>query len=299
MEERPIKVLVVEDVPEDARKVREALSRVASVQFELTHVERLSETLRRLDEGYFDVVLLDLFLPDSKGLETFSKVQRQAEKVAVIVLTGLDDEKLALRAVQEGAQDYLIKQRVNANVLVRVLCYTIERYRMIAQLRALSLVDVLTGLYNRRGFLTLAQQQMKLANRTKKGMCLLFVDIDNMKWINDTLGHHEGDRALIDTASILKNTFRETDIIARIGGDEFAVMLIDSPKDSIQILTTSLHKNANAQNVKQICPYKLSLSVGMAYYDPECGCSVDELLIRADSSMYDQKRSRPHSKFQV
>jgi diguanylate cyclase (GGDEF)-like protein len=103
-----------------------------------------------------------------------------------------------------------------------------ERKRMEAEIREMSLRDLLTGLYNRRGFITLAEQQLKAANRAHRPLQLTFADCDRLKWINDTLGHKEGDKALIDTAQILRQTFRESDIIARLGGDEFAILSIDT-----------------------------------------------------------------------
>lgn len=168
--------------------------------------------------------------------------------------------------------------------------YSKRLEEMVQELRNQALVDELTGLYNRRGFMFLAQQQLKLANRNKTGMLLLFADVNNLKWINDTLGHQKGDLALIETANILKETFREPDIIARIGGDEFGVLAIGSRRDSAEMLISRLQKNLDSHNAKGKRRYKLSLSMGIARYDPECPCSIDELLDRADTLMYEQKR---------
>jgi len=165
-----------------------------------------------------------------------------------------------------------------------------ERRRVEEVLRTLLLVDDLTGLYNRRGFLTLSQQQLKTANRMKIRMALLFADFDYLKQINDTLGHPEGDRALIEIANVLKETFRESDIIARLGGDEFVVLAIESNGAPAEILTARLQENLEARNARGDRRYKLSLSVGTARYDPESPCSIDELLARADRLMYEQKQ---------
>jgi diguanylate cyclase (GGDEF)-like protein/PAS domain S-box-containing protein len=165
-----------------------------------------------------------------------------------------------------------------------------ERKRMEEALRASLLVDELTGLYNRRGFSTLGQQQLKTADRAKSKMLLLFADFDELKRINDALGHSEGDLALIEIASALKETFRESDIIARIGGDEFVVLAIETDGASAEILTTRLQENLEARNAKEDRRYKLSLSVGIARYDPKHPCSIDELLARADRLMYEQKQ---------
>ncbi len=167
--------------------------------------------------------------------------------------------------------------------------------RMTGELRSLSLVDDLTGLYNRRGFLFLAEQQVKIADRMKRGMVILFADLDDMKRINDTLGHREGDLALIETATILKETFREADIIARIGGDEFAIITIEAHKDSAKILRSRLQENLDARNAKGDRRYTLSISAGIARYDAANPCSIDDLLAQADIMMYKQKQGKQRS----
>ena len=295
MSEEPIKVLLIEDNPGDARLIREALAEARGATFDLAWVERLEMGLQRLAEGGIDVVLLDLGLPDSWGLDTVSRAHAQARQVPIIVLTGSEDEEVGVKAVQAGAQDYLVKGEVDSNLLVRSMRYALERQRMRAELRNLSLVDELTGLYNRRGFLALAHQQVYLAQQAKMQMVLLFADLDGMKWINDTLGHHKGDQALKETANILKKTFRQSDIIARIGGDEFAVLATGTSKASAEALTIRLQENLKAHNAKGNRGYKLSLSMGIAPYDPEYPCSIEELMARADALMYEDKRDKQES----
>jgi len=290
---RPIKVLLIEDSPGDARLLREALAEANDAAFGLEFVDRLSIGLRRLSEGGIDLALLDLGLPDSQGLDTLDRVQTEAPDVPIIVLTGTQDEGLGVKAVQIGAQDYLVKGEVDARLLVRAMRYAIERHRLLAELQRMSFVDDLTGLRNRRGFFALAEQQVKLADRTKNGFLLPLVDLDGLKSINDAFGHREGDLALIETARALKETFRESDIIARIGGDEFAVIAIEAGRDSAEILRNRLSKNLEASNAGGSRRYTLSISLGIASYDPEHPCPIDELLAQADARLYEQKRSRP------
>lgn len=161
--------------------------------------------------------------------------------------------------------------------------------RMEDEFRKLSLTDELTGLYNRRGFLTLAVQQLKMANRFSGEVCLLYIDLDNLKLINDKFGHKEGDAALIETATILRKTFRESDIIARIGGDEFSVLAVGTT-DSCDDLATRLQENLKNTNISTKREYTLSLSVGTAHCDSKNPVSIEELLIQADMSMYEEKR---------
>jgi diguanylate cyclase (GGDEF)-like protein/PAS domain S-box-containing protein len=172
-----------------------------------------------------------------------------------------------------------------------------ERKQAEDLLRSQSLKDDLTGLYNRRGFLALADQQMKLARRRKSGMTLLcFADLDGLKRINDALGHLEGDKALIAVAGILTGAFRESDIVARMGGDEFVVLALETGSDVGGALHARLENALNAYNAQAERGYTLSISVGVASYDPEHPCSIHELLAQADSLMYEQKRAKNETK---
>jgi diguanylate cyclase (GGDEF)-like protein/PAS domain S-box-containing protein len=167
-----------------------------------------------------------------------------------------------------------------------------ERRRMEEEIREMSLRDQLTDLYNRRGFITLAEQQIKAANRAKRQMMLSFIDVDGMKGINDTLGHEEGDKALIDAANILRKTLRESDIIARMGGDEFAVLAIDMTDLDPDVLSKRLQRNMDDWNAKESRPYKLAISWGTVIYDPESPLSLDQLMSSSDALMYTQKKAK-------
>jgi diguanylate cyclase (GGDEF)-like protein/PAS domain S-box-containing protein len=167
-----------------------------------------------------------------------------------------------------------------------------ERKRMEAEMREMSLRDLLTELYNRRGFITLAEQQIKAANRAKRPLQLTFIDLDRLKWINDTLGHEKGDKVLIDTAHLLRQTFRESDIIARLGGDEFAVLSIDSGDVNHGNVSQRLQQHIDAYNSEESRLYKLSMSWGTVTYNPDSPVSLDQLLSAADELMYTQKRAK-------
>jgi len=165
-----------------------------------------------------------------------------------------------------------------------------RRKKLEERLREAALTDPLTGLSNRRGFFSLAEQQLRLAERKKRSMMLLYLDVDRMKEINDTYGHMEGDHALCDAAALLKGTFRESDIIARMGGDEFAVFLTEpSGPDAAPVVSQHLQRGIEAHNKQGGRAFRLSLSIGSAYYDPERPSSVTDLLTTADASMYDYK----------
>ena len=163
----------------------------------------------------------------------------------------------------------------------------LEKYHRVA-----STTDELTGLLNRRGFLTLAQKQCYIANRNNLNLYILFLDLDGLKEINDRHGHKVGDTALIDAANRLVENFRTSDIIARIGGDEFVVISVETPEIDINILTRRLKENLTLFNSKSLKPYKLSFSMGLTRYNSEKPCSVDELLSKADKMMYEEKKRK-------
>lgn len=166
----------------------------------------------------------------------------------------------------------------------------IERQQLEDKLRNISITDELTGLYNRRGFRTLAQQELDLAERQNAKMAVFYIDMDGLKQINDQYGHNAGDQAIVDTAELLKETFRAADIIARIGGDEFAIFGTFSPEaGSLSILKERLADRIHSFNEKKARPYEISCSVGVAYIIPEGPGALDEILSQADSAMYQEK----------
>ena len=165
-----------------------------------------------------------------------------------------------------------------------------ERKRAEAALQSLSLVDELTGLYNRRGFLAVTEQHLAAIRRNKKMPVILYADLDGLKVINDSLGHHEGDRALVKAAEIFRETFRSSDIIARIGGDEFVVLAAIGPEESAEFLTNRLQEKFKDASAQWNHSYDLSVSVGLAHFDDDEGHSIEELMALADRAMYENKR---------
>jgi diguanylate cyclase (GGDEF)-like protein len=167
-----------------------------------------------------------------------------------------------------------------------------QRKQYEQELRELSLVDELTGLSNRRGFMLLATQQMKIADRTGSRLALLFADLDHLKQINDTHGHGEGDLALTDAAAILRSTFRASDIVARIGGDEFAALSMESSDQSEEAIGQRLQEHLHAHNLDRQRPSRLSISYGIAVYNPRQPVLLEQLLEEGDRLMYQQKRAK-------
>jgi len=168
-----------------------------------------------------------------------------------------------------------------------------KRKKLEDRLREASFTDELTGLLNRRGFMTLSEKQLQISKRYRKHFSILFLDLNDMKIINDEFGHKTGDLALTDVAHILKKTFRSSDIIARIGGDEFTVLMVESQNpDTQKSAVENIIKNVKLHNNTKNRSYQLSFSIGIACFDPEVPCSIDELLAQADTLMYENKKHK-------
>jgi diguanylate cyclase (GGDEF)-like protein len=181
-----------------------------------------------------------------------------------------------------------------SELLMRAVRCAAKQYMLQAELGNLALTDELTGLYNRRGFIALAERQLKLGRRSGRGMLLFMMDVDRLKQINDSFGHFEGDRALKRTAEVLEETFRDSDVVARLGGDEFAVLAIEASGHSEATIRTRLFerlKSCSAEHSR----YELSLSLGVARFDPRNCSSIGDLMAEADQAMYEQKRRQSRS----
>ena len=282
-----IHIMLVEDNLGDRRLVELSLQEELAGAFTLEAVDRLAAALTRLDGGGVDLILLDLGLPDSGGIATFQRLTAVAQAIPIVVLSGLGDDAVAVEAVTAGAQDYVVKGETAAVLLPRIVRYALERHRLQQQLRDSTLFDELTGLFNRRGFLTLAEQQLKLSERTNLAWLLFLADVDHFKEINDSLGHAEGDRALVAVAQVLRQSFRGSDIVARLGGDEFVCCAIGATEQSAPFILERIWGQVVASNALTAERFTLALSVGWAVLRP--GTAVEDALAAADARMYEDK----------
>jgi diguanylate cyclase (GGDEF)-like protein/PAS domain S-box-containing protein len=171
-----------------------------------------------------------------------------------------------------------------------------ERRRVEEELRSLSLTDELTALSNRRGFFNLVEQLLKMAKRMNTVIYMLYADLDGLKSINDVYGHHVGDTILKDVAHILKTTYRESDIVARIGGDEFVVIPVGTSEEDVASILRRLDMNIENYYAKVSRRCKASISVGITSFDPQRPCTIEELLSRADKLMYEQKSQKQRAR---
>ena len=289
----PIRILLIEDNPDDIGIVGRSL-RSDSQAYSIRTVDRVAESIPLLDEGMADLILLDLGLPDSIGMESFHRLRAQAPDVPIIILTGKADLETAREAVRNGAQDYLVKGQLEGNLLLHAVRYAAERHALHQELEELSLRDPLTGLYNRRGFWLLAEQSLLLAKRNGRESVLLLADVDWLKTINDTHGHLAGDQALCAVARAFAAAMRESDIIARLAGDEFVALAVEAHPPGILSLISRFRERLHAERQAAEGTSDLTVSIGSAPFDPTTSPTLEELMDAADKAMYVEKRSGSH-----
>jgi len=281
-------IMIVDDDVSILDILRQSLSMEGYTCEAFTRGEDALEALERMPA---EVMITDIVMPGMRGLELVSKAKRLHPAMTAIVMTGFVEEFSYDEAIRSGAADFIKKPFTVQELIVRI-----KHAKLQDHLRELSITDELTGLANRRGFFAFAQQQMKHARRNNERMVLFFADLDDLKIINDSFGHVSGDRALADAARIFVETFRDSDIIARMGGDEFAVILGNAPDSGIETVRNRLEKRLVEYNARREGSFRLAVSVGLTIFDPAKPVTVDELIHQADERMYQEKMRRKAAK---
>ncbi len=298
MSQKPIKILLVEDNAGDARLFREMLKDQGPHEIELTRVESLREAETRLAGHAFDIILLDLGLTDAQGLEVVQRVCAAAPKIPLVVLTGLDDDLVAAQALQEGAQDYLIKGQIETRGLLRAMRYAIKRKtkELASSVEKEEMTysaqhDSLTGLPNRVLLNDRLKQAIASAPRHKKKVVVLSMDLNGFKDINDSLGHSTGDKLLQSIAKRLVDCVRGSDTVSRQGGDEFIVLLSEVAQAEGAAVTAKRMLQAVGETY---CidrhDLHVTASIGLSLY-PDDGSDPETLVKNADAAMYQAKEN--------
>ncbi|MEH2000541.1 MAG: diguanylate cyclase [Nostoc sp.] len=303
-------ILIVDDTPDNLRLLAKILeSQGYIISKSLNGKMALQAAFRHPP----DLILLDINMPEMNGYEVCQqlKASKTTDQIPIIFISALDQMNDKLQAFELGGQDYITKPFQELEVLMRVKNQLLikqqqqqlieqnqrleheiqERLKAEAEVMELSLTDELTGLYNRRGFFWLATQQFKIVQRTQMFCCLLFVDLDGLKQINDSLGHEIGDKMIVDTAQILKQTFRDSDIVARLGGDEFVIFVPAWSRNTDEFYPR-LQANIDRFNQEHNYSYKLSISVGVTQCALNENVSLQQLIEEADKLMYEHKRAK-------
>jgi diguanylate cyclase (GGDEF)-like protein len=286
-----MKLLLVEDNVDDAAFLGASLRRHQPAAVEIVHTRTMQEATERLAAETFDVVLLDLNLPDARGLPCVDAIQAANDRVPIVVLSGQDNEEFAISILNRGVQDYLVKWEGQGRTILRSIRYAIERKRSEQRLNYLAQFDPLTEVGNRQYFHDQLQRATARARREGGKVALFFLDIDQFKVVNDTLGHQSGDQLLQEVAQRLSTQVRAGDVMARLGGDEFAILMegVGSVVDAATI----------AQQILEVieAPFTIdgrqvnvTTSIGITFYPTDNNDTV-RLLKNADIAMYQAKDS--------
>jgi len=287
-QETVLSVLLVEDSPQDAEFTEIVLTH-AGLGADVRVVENVALALEAISTAVPDVILLDLGLPDALDMDGIHVLVRHAPSTPVVVLTGQGRHEQALEALESGAQDYVDKGELTAEVIGRTIRYAVERKRTERELTLAARFDGLTGLVNRSYFLGQVDHALDRAARNGTTVDLLFIDLDRFKNVNDSLGHAAGDELLRQVAARLKECVRTSDIVARLGGDEFTVLLEESESPSAAAIVGNKILSALGE------PFRISgveafvtPSIGVAGF-PSAGEDAAALLQHADTAMYAAK----------
>lgn len=260
--------------------------------FEICHITELAQAIKQLEQDFYHVVLLDLNLPDGQGLENLKRLKASFPDVPIIVITGTNDNKVAMDALRHGAQEYIVKEHNSAPIMKQIIQSSIYRKRLESDLYQRAFYDALTGLPNRCLFEQTVKKRLASARRQGSHGALCFLDVNDFKVVNDTYGHDMGNEILKEVASRLQKNIRDSDIAGRYAGDEFILFLDngDHPIDRHWCITMA-HKIVSALSAPITIDgqnHTVKVSLGLATF-PESAYCYDSLFKRADMAMYKAK----------
>ncbi|QDU94850.1 GGDEF domain-containing response regulator [Lignipirellula cremea] len=281
-----VSILLVEDDEADAALVERLLLRSSECNFVFSTASTLAAALRLVHENEFHVILLDLGLPDSQGLDAVHCLHASSPETPIVVFTGHEEEETALQAIHSGAQEYLSKSHLMSGLLQRVIRHSIARQRKLQQALTMSLVDSLTGVGNRRLFDTEISRRLKDWERHQISFCLAMLDIDHFKKVNDTFGHASGDSALRATADIVQSNLRSADSVMRFGGEEFAILMPITALEPACLVIERIRERVALNEIPAIGE-NVHISAGIAQI--QHADSLQGILERADSALYAAK----------
>ena len=288
-----IAILHVEDNPADSQLICEQLQLSTRLEYSIENTHTLSNAKKQLLKHAYDIIFLDLSLPDSVGIDTLKEIRQLDQTTPIIVLSGNDEESIINDIIYCGGQDYIQKNELNSKLIDRTICYAIERKRTESELERLAHQDPLTKIYNRFIFMDRLQHSLKGIKRQTKNtnyVVVVLLDLDNFKNINDSLGHSVGDALLIQVANRLNHCVRESDTVARLGGDEFTVLFENIEKlSSINHVAKKILALLSEPFLIDNRPVFASFSIGIASSDNKKEISAEDILKNADVAMHSAK----------
>jgi two-component system cell cycle response regulator len=293
--DQKINILLVEDSDEDSEMIKAFLK--DQNQIHLSRARAIDEAMREVKKGQFDLILLDYILPDGNGLDFLKRLNKKDIEIPVIVITARGSELIASQLIQEGAYDYLPKEMVSGQSLSRSIAGTMEKARLKREIRQaqeklneMSTKDELTKLFNRRYFKEALEREVARAKRYKTDLVLCMMDLDHFKQINDRYGHPAGDMVLSEIGRMLKEYIRQTDLVCRYGGEEFAVILPDTRgEDALTVCERFRAMVAGRQFEYDSSQFQIRVSVGIASYRSSIDQSPIDLVKCADEALYQAK----------
>jgi PleD family two-component response regulator len=273
-----MRVLLVESESEDALFFQDVLAEIESgrywdkwVHIETLHAPTWSDAVAILGNETLDVILLDLDLADSQGIDTFRAAQAQAPEIPVILLVGPESGELAARMVRDGAQDFLIKKQVDCAPLAHAIRNAVERHRLLMAARAAATTDPLTGLLSRNGFLACADRDRKLAERLGRRLMVMVAEPKSLSEIASAYGEHRRDLALVEAADHLRTLVGPTDLLGRLGETRFGLAIFDTGLESVEEIWARIHSSAAGHRIL----------IGAAIFDADRPASLEALLDQA------------------
>lgn len=283
----------MEDNPRHAHLLRDTLGDAGvafagAPPYDLGHVTDLEGAYARLAEGNIDLLMLDLSLPEATGLDALLKIRERFQDLPVIALVARGDGTLAAQALQSGAQDYLMKGKLSGDTLARSIRHAMEVARLRTALRSLSFIDGLTGLYNRRGFMTLADPYVKRAQRVKGHLLVVSAQVAGFDRIVKAVGHQEGDELLRSVSEVLRRSFRDSDLLGRLEQGEFVALALDAPDEKFPIISGRLAEHVQEFNDRTIRKYRLILQLGFVPFNADVSPTIEELMAQASDARRNQ-----------
>jgi diguanylate cyclase (GGDEF)-like protein len=292
MPDSPVRILLVDDEYDEYVLMGQLLTAIAHTRYELTWCRDMEHALEAIQSELHDVILLDYQSNLAESQNLLTKAVSLGCTTPIIVMTDEMDRNLDKDAIKSGASDYLVKGQIDSQVLERALRYAIDRKEAEQKLARLAHYDALSNVPNRILFRDRLQRAIERARRGHQNVALLFLDLDGFKQVNDTFGHDAGDELIKTVASRLTACVRKSDSVARIGGDEFTLILeeIEGTADIVNVAkkVIDIVSRPVAIGGQQIF---VGCSIGIAAY-PEGGEDVDTLLKHADMAMYQAKSLR-------
>ncbi|TMP54031.1 GGDEF domain-containing response regulator [Pseudoalteromonas sp. S1612] len=285
-----IKLLIVDDDAVDREQIRRMIS-CSNIQAKISEASSIESSMSYLEHREFDCVIVDYRLGIGSGLTLLDNIRKSVNNhCAVIMITGLGDEKIAAEAMRLGASDYLLKNQLKSDQLIHSISSSIQRASLEKKLHNMAHYDSLTGLASR----PILIDQLQQAITSQQKLAVAYLDLDNFKPINDKYGHETGDFVLKTIAQRLQNTLRKEDTLARIGGDEF-ILLLRGAAHTIQeyeilLQDVLIEVNDPIKLAEFSCSVQISVSIGVALPSDD-GLTCDDILRRADQTMYQAKRS--------